>query len=552
MEIGIVLGTKPISPLEFWIGVEGNNIVQLDDVVYVESIVGKEKVKYYGIVVEVNKFLEGAELVYDAQLVNKGIIPVSIAYIARVNITRIDPEVFVPPAPGDKVFRARGEEFEKALYYDQMKERIPAGVDRNSNVVYVNYHFINGIEGAHVSISGMSGIATKTSYALFLLYSILEKARDDEKKHAIIFNVKGKDLLWIDKKSKTLEESDKKLYEIMGLSPEPFKDVKFYVPPEENNRKFPDSERLDEKVTSFYWSMREFAEEGLIKFMFTEGEEGMSNINYVIDKVANKLYSLAEGSPEGRLVDDFGRDIEDLKKLEELFKEAIREKEQNRSSELYKSWFGEAQTQTVYAFLRRFSRACLYVNRFIGEDSSPPDWSNNRVSVIDISGIHSIAKMFVVGAILKKIFKYKENIGKAEPKIFVVLDELNKYAPKDGWSPIKDVILDIAERGRSLGVILIGAQQTASEIEKRVIANSAIKVLGRMDSSEVLNKEYDYLTGNFRQRAIMLKKGTMILFQPDIPNPMIIRFPKPAWATRKSEVMEEEHVPKIPESFDHF
>lgn len=549
MGLGIVLGTKPISPLEFWIGVEENQLVQLDDVIYVESVVGKEKVRYYGIVVEVNKFLEGAEFVYDAHLVNKGLIPVNIAYIAKVNVTRIDPEVFVPPTPGDKVFKATGKEFEKALYYDQMKEKIPAGIDRNGNVVYVNYHFINGVEGAHVSISGMSGIATKTSYALFLLYSILEKTKGKDDIRAIIFNVKGKDLLWIDKKSKVFSPSDDDIYRIMKLPAEPFRSVKFYVPPSLNNKEVPDCERQDERVVPFYWSMREFAEEGLIKFMFAEGEEGVSNIHYVIDRIANKLYSLAEQSPEGRLVDDFGREIEDLGKLEELFQEAIKDKEQNKSSELYRRWFGEAQTQTVYAFLRRFSRACFYVNRFVGESSNPPDWENNRVSVIDISGIHSIAKMFVVGSILKRVFKYKENIGKPDPKIFVVLDELNKYAPKEGWSPIKDVILDIAERGRSLGVILIGAQQTASEVEKRVIANSAIKVLGRMDSSEVLSKEYDYLAGNFRQRAIMLKKGTMILYQPDIPNPMIIRFPKPAWATRRSEVEEVVHVP---EDFDNF
>ncbi|MFN7065669.1 MAG: ATP-binding protein [Aquificaceae bacterium] len=542
MRLGIVLGTKPISPLEFWIGVEEGQVVQLDDVLYVESHIGNQRVKFYGIVSEVNKFLEGAEFVYDAHLVNKGLIPVNIAYTARVNITRIEPELFAPPSPGDGVYKASDDEFNKALYYDQMKEKIPVGVDRNGNVVYVNYHFINGIEGAHVSISGMSGIATKTSYALFLLYSILEKARDRDRVHGIIFNVKGKDLLWIDKKSRVLEESDKRVYRAMGLSPEPFKDVKFCVPPD--SRKIPDCERLDEKVVPFYWSMREFAEEGLLRFMFTEGEEGISNIHYVIDRVANKLYSLAENSPKERLLDDFGRDIEDLNRLLEILEEAIRDKEQNKNSDLYRRWFGDAQTQTVYAFLRRFSRGCQYINRFIDDRSNPPNWKENRVSVVDISGIHSIAKMFVVGSILKKVFKHKEDIGRPDPKVFVVLDELNKYAPKEGWSPIKDVILDIAERGRSLGVILIGAQQTASEIEKRIIANSALKVLGRMDSSEVLSKEYEYLTGNFRQRAIMLKKGTMILYQPDVPNPMIIRFPKPAWATRRSEVEEEVHVPK--------
>ncbi len=549
MRVGIVLGTKPISPLEFWVGVEEGQVVQLDDVLYTEGQVGEKRVKYYGIVNEVQKFLEGAEFVYDAHLVSKGVIPVNIAYVAKVNVTRIEPEVFAPPSPGDPVHRAIGKEFERALYYDQMKEKIPAGIDRNGNVVYINYDFINGVEGAHVSISGMSGIATKTSYALFLLYSILEKASDRDKVHGIIFNVKGKDLLWLDKKNKTFDGESQKVYEAMGLRAEPFKNVKFYVPPSYDKPNTPNCERLDKKVEPFYWSIREFAEEGLIKFMFVEGEEGVSNIHYVIDRVSNKLYLLAQNSPQGRLLDDFSRDIESLDDLEKRLEEAIRDKEQNKSSELYRSWFGDAQVQTAYAFFRRFSRACMHIRGLIRDTSSPPKWEDSRLSVIDISSLHSIGKMFVVGSILKKVFKEKENIGKPDPKVFVVLDELNKYAPKEGWSPIKDVVLDIAERGRSLGVILVGAQQTASEVEKRVVANSALKVLGRMDSSEVLGKEYDYLTGNFRQRAIMLKKGTMILYQPDIPNPMIVRFPKPAWATRYSEVEEEVHVP---EDFDNF
>ncbi|MEJ7553940.1 MAG: ATP-binding protein [Aquificaceae bacterium] len=550
MRIGIVLGTKPISPLEFWIGVEEGQVVQLDDVLYVESEVGGKRVKYYGVVNEVQKFLEGAELVYDAHLVSKGVIPVNIAYVAKVIVTRIEPEVYAPPSPGDAVYMARGKEFERALYYDQMKEKIPAGVDRNGNVVYINYDFINGVEGAHVSISGMSGIATKTSYALFLLYSILEKASDRDRVHGIIFNVKGKDLLWLDKKNKTFDEESRRLYEVMGLRAEPFKSVRFYVPPSRSDSKTPDCERMDkEAVIPFYWSMREFAEDGLIKFMFTEGEEGVSNIHYVIDRIASKLYLLAQNSPEGRLLDDFSTDIESLEDLEKRLEEAIRDKERNKSSELYKSWFGDAQIQTAYAFFRRFSRACMHVKRLIKNESNPPKWEENRLSVIDISGLHSIGKMFVVGSILKKVFREKENIGNPYPKVFVVLDELNKYAPKEGWSPIKDVVLDIAERGRSLGVILIGAQQTASEVEKRVVANSALKVLGRMDSSEVLGKEYEYLTGNFRQRAIMLKKGTMILYQPDIPSPMVVRFPKPAWATRYSEVEEEVYVP---EDFGNF
>ena len=74
-----------------------------------------------------------------------------------------------------------------------------------------------------------------------------------------------------------------------------------------------------------------------------------------------------------------------------------------------------------------------------------------------------------------------------------MLDELNKYAPREGSSPIKEILLDVAERGRSLGIILIGAQQTASEVERRIIANSAIRVVGRLDAAEAGRGEYGFL-----------------------------------------------------------
>ncbi len=312
MRVGIVLGTMPITPLEFWVGVEENNLVQLDDVLYAETVLpDKRNVRFYGVVQEVQKFLEGAQLVYDAHLAIKGVIPVNIAYVAKVALTRVEPEIFVPPSPGNPVYFARDQELEKALYYDQMKKKIPAGLTRSGQVIYLNYHFLDGTEGAHVSISGMSGVATKTSYALFLLYSILNKV-EDSRIRGLIFNVKGKDLLWLDKRNKNLSPEDENALRKMGLKAEPFKDVKFYVPPYEENPAVPDSERQDEKVIPFFWSIKEFAEEGLIRFMFVEEDESKSQVPYLVERVANKLYYLAKNSPEGRLLDDQGRDIESL------------------------------------------------------------------------------------------------------------------------------------------------------------------------------------------------------------------------------------------------
>jgi DNA helicase HerA-like ATPase len=86
-----------------------------------------------------------------------------------------------------------------------------------------------------------------------------------------------------------------------------------------------------------------------------------------------------------------------------------------------------------------------------------------------------------------------------------------------------------------LGVILIGAQQTASEVERRIIVNSAIKVVGRLDAAEANRPEYGFLPPAQLKRALIAKPGTMFINQPDIPVPLVVEFPFPAWATRPSE-----------------
>ena len=171
-------------------------------------------------------------------------------------------------------------------------------------------------------------------------------------------------------------------------------------------------------------------------------------------------------------------------------------------------------------------------------DSHRIDWQRRQVTVVDIHKLHDRAKRFVVGVVLRRMFEEKEARGAARPLVFVVLDELNKYAPREGYSPIKEVLLDIAERGRSLGVILIGAQQTASEVEPRVVANCAFRVVGRLDTAEAQRNEYGFLTPAARARASLLRPGTMILHQPEIPVPLLVQFPFPAWATRASEVRD--------------
>ena len=64
---------------------------------------------------------------------------------------------------------------------------------------------------------------------------------------------------------------------------------------------------------------------------------------------------------------------------------------------------------------------------------------------------------------------------------------------------------------------------------------SSIKVVGRLDPAEAGRGEYGFLPVTQRQRATIAKPGTMFVSQPELPVPLAVEFPFPAWATRPAE-----------------
>ena len=59
---------------------------------------------------------------------------------------------------------------ESALFLDQMAGgRLAIGFDQELPPIYGDFDFMNGVQGGHVSISGISGVAVGQSLALFLL-----------------------------------------------------------------------------------------------------------------------------------------------------------------------------------------------------------------------------------------------------------------------------------------------------------------------------------------------------------------------------------------------
>ena len=131
--------------------------------------------------------------------------------------------------------------------------------------------------------------------------------------------------------------------------------------------------------------------------------------------------------------------------------------------------------------------------------------------MVAIQSLHEQAQRFVVGALLNETFAEKEATGQRLPLSVIVLDELNKYAPREGTSPLKDMLIDIAQRGRSLGVLLVGRAADRARVAPEVLENAAIRVSGRLDAAEAERAEYGWMLPSTRARARLLKPGTMVI-----------------------------------------
>jgi len=190
--LGLVVGTVPATPLQFSVGLAPSQYVQLDDVLVTRrELPGQPAVQIAGIVTNIEAVHEGARFASDVFLIEQGALPAEVCEVAEVAVTRVEPEIYVPPLPGAKVTRAAGPERDSALYFDTMGDsKVPVGFGRDGQPMFVNFEFVDGTRGAHVSISGVSGIATKTSFAMFLLHSITNcgvLAREAHNTKALVF-----------------------------------------------------------------------------------------------------------------------------------------------------------------------------------------------------------------------------------------------------------------------------------------------------------------------------------------------------------------------------
>ena len=551
--VGRVQGLLDSTPLLWHVAVQDGAYLQLDDVVVtVRDVPGRGLVTTSGVITEVRARHEGASFGSDVFLISDGVLPAAVQEIAEVTTTRVEPECYVPPRPGEAVRRATGDERAQALYFDQMDRKVPVGAGRDGETDLRQprfpgrhprraHFYLRHLRRRDQDVSSRCSCCTPCSVG--------DALRDAHNAKALIFSVKGEDLLFLDQPNRRLTGPDGDAlrgdYARLGLPAEPFRSTAFYAPPTPGDRTGrPHVTGRTSGVTAFWWTLQEFCARQLLPYVFADAEDERQQYTMVVNHVTSRLAREAQPAGEdgavlidGVICRTYGDFVD---KITELVTDDA----------TMTQWAGNAiGAGTINAFMRRLRSSQRALTDLIRGDLPDPSGTSGpaaavrgreittdgqQVTLIDLHNLPERAQRFVVGVVLAAETARKEAAGPGS-LLFTMIDELNKYAPREGASPIKDVLLDIAERGRSLGIILIGAQQTASEVERRIIANSSVRVVGRLDAAEASRPEYGFLPAGQRQRATIAKPGTMFISQPEIPVPLAVDFPFPAWATREGE-----------------
>lgn len=466
--------------------------------------------------------------------------------------------IYIPLQSNAKVMLATAEEINYALGLNDIRNPLVCGYlemyagtkncEKVTLPVNLNSKFIIGPEGAHLNISGISGLASKTSYAMFLLKAIQDsymkrdsQSDDNEDSVAfVLFNVKGKDLLAIDQLNDFSDERNPEQarrdtlaqYEKLGLSAEPFKNVHYYYPysiPETrhwNTYITPEEveDNIKKKKAQKYKYIYKYDKDNL-DLMFANIDDSTQTMESIISYIMS-------GQGKFNQIGDW-----------QDFLDAVKEKCSADSSGKDKE-IPVASWRKFYRIINKSITDNEIFARDIRDDNSETRIGDalkhikkNEVHVIDIAKLSEDKQAFVFGDAIRTIYdlqlgQYAGEEGVNPPsRVVIFIDELNKYASKETPknSPILRQVLDVAERGRSLGVILFSAEQFRSAIHDRVTGNCSTHAYGRTNSIEVTKSDNKSIPSVYKTMMTRLKQGEYIIQNPIFRSLLSIKFPKPIY-----------------------
>jgi hypothetical protein len=426
---------------------------------------------------------------------------------------------------------------------------VPVGVYAAGGLeapIHLDADFLLGPEAAHLNITGVSGLATKTSAVAFLLSSIFQTfplAKGSVA--AVCFNVKGPDLCFLDQPGE-LSDADTRIYHRLGLQPEPFKDVRLYAPYKPdgvNLNTLRTNEALVAGTVPLVWGLREVLDyaEVLLNKDDVDAKAG-AFIDFLEERVVGRSFQDATLSDEPLEVRSFA-DLEDFFRRIFEFMET-----QGRTSEVWRNH----HLATIRKVRNRLGNISVRAKGLVTDEGQASDlpwgsFADRSVHVIDVAGLDPLVQDLVFARIVSKLREHLERRDLGVDHVVVFVDELNKYAPSDGPDTyVRRMLLDLSERGRYLGLVLFSAQQFRSQVLRRVVGNAGTALFGRMDMDEIATPGYATLTPATKAKLAALPKGELMVRHPHFTQPLFVRFPRPAVLSGRLGVERFPPAPDLP------
>lgn len=546
--IGRVVATEKnpstTNSVQFW--VEKDMVLKPFDVVMIRHI--KES-KTYAIITELRYLTDSAGYLSDWVSSDFGDVqaeprnPRIGTTIADAEILYNDRDLEMPIRNGAPVEWADAEGIRRSLGLVSLRNPIPAGWFRMSNgqeiTVDFEGNYLIGPEGAHLNVAGISGLATKTSYAMFLCSALQQRRSADVS--LVVFNVKGFDLLSIDEPAKPedLSDTDKSNWQKCGLNAEPFKNVTYFYPYSDNDAQSFNASKIPRDIHK-----RQIANNSCYHYVFpvAHGKQKLSLLLTDIDDGTRTMEDCAAEIAEDK---DAGNWSSLREMLFEKTKSAAKGAGAKGGAITVQSW------RKFYRLLKTRTKNDIFAEKALSRQAERRQKATSeilsylgpgKVVVVDIEPLPDYLQTVVVGDILDQIIAAKlggsYDQDEEQPdlgRVVIFADELNKYAPKQGGGSLTQDLLEITERGRSLGIVLFGAEQFRSGVHDRVIGNCATNVFGRTSAVEI-KKASEYRMLNQTQQASLtrLPQGTLMIQHPVFTSAVVkVNFPKPAYAQPK-------------------
>lgn len=563
--IGRVLLTQrePAGPFSFWVwtgsGAEGliARDVEVGSLIVAESGSGSERI--IGVVEDIQNrtaIEDHVSAFYGSGYGNPNVDP-PISYptvsVLKVRVLYRTPSRATPPDSAWHVRYADDTDIDLIALQTPDDLRVPLGLlqirpdpTREESWIpfFGNTEYLFGMQAAHMNISGMTGLATKTSFALFVvLASVAWANRNNQPFTAVLFNVKHDDFLDLDQLPGSWEEAEEQLTRweerigggiVVGQSRAMWARLREWVDPlamSTNIRYFtygadPSRQRLASPQVYSY-GLSDVAAPAVLSGVF--GDE-------------------TESEPQLNLLSAYMREIERGQIRPSLIElvQALESPQRVTGGVTIRGLGGRIWPQAsvgplqrkVDSFLAR-AEAVLTVDRPQGRPIAFGQLLHNGINIVQLHGLNDEAQRLVFNAVIKDIAdglqrarNERERIRAGNPeadlgleeRVVVVVDELNKFAPRSGSSPVKEGIRDVVQRGRDLHLVLFGAEQFASQVDPGVYGNPGTEAIGRSRDAELSEVIYRYL-GDLKKQIPLLPKGKMVVSHAIYPNPVIVAFP---------------------------